>query len=127
MMFIGSNGLYAWGFADSAGFTLARSGSVPAAVGSPAGGAALHLSIAPNPSPSESFVAFTMPQAGPARLEVLDIGGRRVALLADGMQAAGAHEVRWSARQAGVAPGMYFVRLVTGSGSAFGKLVAFAR
>lgn len=68
----------------------------------------------PNPFRSGTTVRFTLPGAGPVRLAVHDLAGRRLRTLASGEWAAGAHEVRWDGldeRGAPVARGTYFVRL----------------
>lgn len=72
--------------------------------------------IAPNPSALTATVRFTLAAAGRVRLEVLDLQGRRVTTLADGVLEAGEHTVAWrgaadDGRAAGA--GMYFVRLET--------------
>jgi hypothetical protein len=69
--------------------------------------------VAPNPSTRGSAIVFHLPRAAPVRLTVLDVAGREVACLADGWQAAGRHEVVWTAAAgaAAVGPGRYFVRL----------------
>jgi hypothetical protein len=123
--FTGTSGLYVWGFADSVGLSLAR--VQVAGVEWPAGTTGLHLVVAPDPAVVETSVAFTLPESGAARVEVLDVTGRRVALLAEGARPAGRYEIRWSPRRDGVQPGMYFVRLVTDSGTVVRKLVTLSR
>lgn len=81
-----------------------------AAVG-PDGGPVLALSAAPNPVRGDAAIHYALPGPGPARLEVFDVRGARVAVLEDGPQAAGAHAVTW--RTAGRAAGLYWVRLRT--------------
>ncbi len=80
-----------------------------------AGPSALSLSApSPNPFSRATRVDFTLARPGAARVEVFDSGGRRVATLAAGELAAGAHSVNWSGLSAdgGPAPsGVYFVRL----------------
>ncbi len=72
-------------------------------------------SVYPNPSAGGVAVRYALGAAGPVTLEVLDVLGRRVALLQEGPEAAGPHRVRW----AGDAPaGTYFVRLRTAEGQA---------
>jgi flagellar hook assembly protein FlgD len=59
---------------------------------------------------------FSVPRATQARLEVLDVTGRRVRNIDLGRQAAGWHDVRWEGDAEGggrAAPGVYFVRLIT--------------
>ena len=72
----------------------------------------------PFPSPARDLtqIAFTLPVASTARLEVLDISGRRVRLLAHRDFASGRHSIGWDLRDDGerrVPAGLYFVRLVT--------------
>ena len=69
----------------------------------------------PNPSHGAARLRFSLPAAGDARLEVLDVGGRRVWAQSHAF-AAGLHELRWDGRDdAGHAlgAGLYLVRLVT--------------
>ena len=67
----------------------------------------------PNPAQDGATVTFNISEAVPVRVEVLDVLGRRVALLADGPVAAGEHTLRW---EAGALPsGLYLVRLTAGN------------
>ena len=73
----------------------------------------------PSPSPvrTAATIAFALPaNAGgaPARVAIFGVDGRRVRLLADGVEGAGRHEVRWNAdddRGTRVRAGVYFLRL----------------
>src|SRR5690606_18200260 len=66
----------------------------------------------PNPAHSEATISFEIAEAGSARVEVFDVLGRRVAVLADGPAAAGEHTATW---EAGTLPsGLYLVRLTAG-------------
>jgi len=70
----------------------------------------------PNPFNPETQIAFDLPHAGRVRLEVFNVLGRRVAVLADGELPAGAHVLVWNGRDdAGqpAASGVYLYRLVT--------------
>ncbi len=49
----------------------------------------------PNPVTDRARLEFALPQAGPVRLALYDLGGRRVRLLADGVYGAGRHGVTW--------------------------------
>lgn len=83
----------------------------------------------PNPVRDAARLAFTLPVAGAVRVEVLDVTGRRVATPADGGFAAGAHVLRWDARDGAghaLAPGVYLVRL-SAAGRALTRRVAVAR
>jgi len=87
----------------------------PAAVGAVAPGAKLELSAPePNPARGPLRMSFTLPRAGDARLEVLDVAGRRVRTLAAGARPAGRWAAGWDlGDEAGrpAAAGMYFIRL----------------
>lgn len=67
--------------------------------------------LRPNPVSARAEMMVTMPEAGPARLSVLDVLGREVAVLVDGPLAAGAQAVRLDA--SALAPGVYLLRLET--------------
>lgn len=62
-----------------------------------------------------NVLRYSLSVGGPAKLELLDVGGRRIALLAEGVQAAGSHQVTWPVRVAGA--GIYKVRLTAGGKS----------
>jgi ELWxxDGT repeat protein len=66
----------------------------------------------PNPAQDHATISFEIAEAGTVRVEVFDVLGRRVALLADGPVAAGEHSLTW---KAGTLPsGLYLVRLTSG-------------
>ncbi len=67
----------------------------------------------PNPFNPTTTIAFDVPALHQVELAVYDVLGRRVALLVDGVLAAGRHEAIW---QAGRLPsGTYFYRLTAGA------------
>ena len=70
--------------------------------------AVLRLTAAPNPAAGPADIAFSLPEAGAVRLSVVDVLGREVAVLADGVLPAGAHRRTWDG-----AAGTYVVRLET--------------
>ncbi len=92
-----------------------------AAAGVGTGPRALAFALpSPNPAHGAVRLAFTLPVEGAVTVEVLDIGGRRVALLAHGVFPAGPHALRWDGRDGGGAratAGVYFARLVTRTGA----------
>jgi len=80
----------------------------------------------PNPARRGATIAFSLVAPARARLEVHDVAGRRVAVLLDEMQAAGAHEIVWTGRDdrgRRVAPGIYFTAMETAAGRSTAKLV----
>jgi hypothetical protein len=68
--------------------------------------------VQPNPLRGVGRIGFALPRASRVRLSVLDVQGREVAVLAEGVFEAGRHQVRWEGASTGrVGPGLYFVRL----------------
>ncbi|HMB90796.1 MAG TPA: T9SS type A sorting domain-containing protein, partial [Rhodothermales bacterium] len=63
----------------------------------------------PNPFNPTTTIAFALPQTAPVRLAVYDVLGREVAVLVDGVQPAGTHQVQIDARR--WSSGMYFYTL----------------
>ncbi len=68
----------------------------------------------PNPVRAGTNIAYELPRRMHARLEVYTLHGRRVAVLAEGMQDAGRHVAAWNT--AGLPAGSYLFRLTTGAG-----------
>ena len=80
----------------------------------------------PNPFNPLTNIAFTLPQAGPATVDVLDMKGRLVRTVWSGGLAAGPHDFKWDGRDdAGhsVAAGSYIARLRTAERSATCKMI----
>lgn len=68
----------------------------------------------PNPFNPSTTIRFEVAQSGPARLEIYNILGARVRLLAEGFMDAGRYGVLWNGRDdrgRAVESGSYFVRL----------------
>ncbi|MEM8559840.1 MAG: T9SS type A sorting domain-containing protein [Bacteroidota bacterium] len=74
----------------------------------------------PNPATTEATLDLALPESGPIRVEVLDLLGRRVALLAEGDQPAGYVTLRL--RTDRLAAGSYFIRLQAGDEEAVARL-----
>lgn len=91
------------------GFLLRPAG--PVGVTAEPASARRTLRASPSPFRGETRVSFDLANAGAVRLTVHDVRGRRVATLADGPRAAGAHSYRWRAAGEDLAGGIYFVRL----------------
>lgn len=83
----------------------------------------------PNPFSGETSIRFALPVAGPVSLEVFDLAGRRVAVLAQGRHEAGLHAVSFRPRggdgavRDGLPSGVYFVRFTAGSFTRTQKLL----
>ena len=78
----------------------------------------------PNPAARGVRLAYSTPAPGPVRLAVYDVLGREVAVVADGLVAAGEHAAEWDA--SGAAAGVYVVRLEAG-GAALSRVVTVIR
>ena len=63
----------------------------------------------PNPFNPVTTIRFSLPESAPVRLEVFDMLGRRVAILADGVMTPGWHEARFDGST--LSSGMYLYRL----------------
>ncbi len=83
--------------------------------------ATIGLSCTPNPANGRVCFSYYLPQASRVLIGVYDAQGRRVALVADADQIAGAHLAEWDCRQ--MAVGVYFVRASTAQTSDVRKLI----
>jgi hypothetical protein len=86
------------------------------AVGPGAGGPRTGFVEPPSPNPAQGGVRFqfAVPATGPVRVDVLDVAGRVVAVLADDVRRPGTYSLSWSGRTGAgrrAASGVYFVRL----------------
>jgi hypothetical protein len=70
------------------------------------------LGAIPNPVRGSSTVRFRVPSRGPVHLSLLDVAGRRVRTLEEGVRGEGWHEIPWS--REGLVAGVYFLRLRAG-------------
>lgn len=68
----------------------------------------------PNPFSTTTTIAFTMKQNTQATIVLYDMFGREVAVLADGMQSEGKHQLTIDAQQLQLAPGNYFCTMESG-------------
>lgn len=76
----------------------------------------LRVAIAPNPFNAHTRISFTVSEAGPVRVAIYGIDGRRIRVLSTGSRAAGSHELVWNGRDdrgASVASGAYLCRVQT--------------
>jgi hypothetical protein len=81
---------------------------------------------APNPSRDETSVAFSLPAAGPARIGIYGVSGRRVREERWPALEPGSHRWAWDGRDAAgrtVAPGLYLLRLETDAGMATRRIL----
>ncbi len=84
------------------------------------------LQVAPSPIRDRAQLRFALPLAGRALVEVLDVEGRIVKVLARGEFTRGVHTLAWDGRDevgSKVASGIYIYRLVTAAGAISQKSV----
>ena len=84
--------------------------------------AALYQNV-PNPFNPQTTIAFSLPQESHVRVEVYDMTGRLVRVLADEMRTSGEHSVIWDGRDSAgsrVASGTYFCKM-SSDDSAFSR------
>lgn len=99
---------------------LSTTAGIVANEGAPSAGT-LALTAAPNPVTHAATLSFSLAETSEATLTVVDALGRTVATLADGSYVAGTHTATWDVGDA--APGVYVVRLVSGTEVAVRRLV----
>jgi hypothetical protein len=84
------------------------------------------LQAAPSPVRDRAQLRLALPQAGPTLVEVLDVEGRVVKVLARGEFTRGVYTLGWDGRDetgSRVASGIYIYRLVTAAGTVNRKSV----
>jgi hypothetical protein len=89
--------------------------------------ARLTLSLpVPNPFGRETRIAYALPAAGKVVLRIVDLQGRSIRTLANGVESAGPHAAVWNGRdEAGhpVAAGTYWVQLAAAGGEITRRVV----
>ena len=88
------------------------------------------LSTSPNPAATTAHITYSLAVRGPVRLGIWDIQGREVAVLVDGLAAAGVHEVGWDLRTKDgrrCPAGVYFVRSQAAGSALTRKVVVLGR
>lgn len=75
----------------------------------------------PNPASDQVTIEYQLEEATDVRIQVQDIFGKQVANVLNEKQSAGSHELNWAT--AGLANGIYFIRIITEEGALTGKLV----
>jgi hypothetical protein len=80
----------------------------------------------PNPVTDSMVLAFDLPESRFVRVEIFDVGGRLVRVIANDLVAAGRNQRGWDRRDARgvqVPPGIYFIRFEAGTNRYQQKLV----
>jgi hypothetical protein len=76
----------------------------------------------PNPAKGAVSIRYTLSRPGEVRLNLYNLAGEKVAILIEGSQGAGFHQVNWTAPK-GLGSGIYFLRLTARQGSLTRKVV----
>jgi hypothetical protein len=81
--------------------------------------------VAPNPTRRSAQIEFAVPREARIRVSILDVQGREVALLADGIQPAGRYRAVWDGQtlRGPAASGLYFVRYQNPSKHSMQRLI----
>jgi hypothetical protein len=119
---------------DQSSYSVARWGGseplpVPPGVQPPGGDVALSFGVeSAVVTSNQAQLSFWLPESGPARLELYDVRGARVATLRSGTADAGRTQLAWSSGSPVSFPqnGVYFLRLIANGKTANGKVI-FAR
>lgn len=86
----------------------------------------LLLSNYPNPFNAGTVISYNLPSASPVALEIYDLMGQRIVLLADEVQSAGEHSITWGGRDDGgsaVSSGVYFARITANGQQSTRKMI----
>jgi hypothetical protein len=73
--------------------------------------------VRPNPASRLARIEYTVGRSSMVRLSILDVAGREVARLVDGVRLAGTYFAAWDVRGVRAAAGVYFVRYETTAGN----------
>jgi outer membrane protein assembly factor BamB len=118
-------------------FVGASDGHVYAFVGAPLGGTGVETSPGgasvftfypprPNPSEAATHLSWVMPERARVRIDIFDVGGRRIRTVVDEEREPGEHWAVWDGHDRlgeETAPGIYFARLSAGTETAVRKVV----
>ena len=92
----------------------------------PSGGRLSLDRVYPNPARDDLGLAFVLPAAGEASVEVMDLAGRRVLERSLGTLSAGPHAVTLAGATGALSPGVYFLKL-THANASVTRRVALSR
>ena len=80
----------------------------------------------PNPFHLLTTISYTLPAACQVQVELLNIDGRQVAILADKCQQSGNHKLLIDSLKLSLVPGIYYCRLTTGKYTQTIKMICIA-
>jgi hypothetical protein len=91
------------------------------AVGEPSQDRTISMQVSPNPVREVTTIRFTLDQDSQANLAIYNLNGQIVGQLCNEKLPKGTHEFRWNCN--GIAPGVYVVRLQSGSTITTNKII----
>lgn len=83
----------------------------------------LSLTTWPQPIAGAATLQLSIPESGHVLLDIFDVEGRRVAVVADENMSSGVHEIRFRPEDIGLSSGVYFARASAGVASVRSKFV----
>jgi len=92
----------------------------------PSNNSFFNLNVHPNPAREGIWIKYRLPVAGPLRISVYDISGKRINILKDEYGVTGSHEYFWNLENehsSAVDRGIYFIRLESGALTTTRKIV----
>jgi len=124
-------GIFVWSDARANGLKVYASQEIYSPTAADDGGSALPSTYTldqnvPNPFNPTTTIHFTLAKAGQTRLEIFNIAGQRLRVLADGNFSAGNHSIVWDGTGddgSKAATGIYFYRLKSGDFNRTQKMV----
>lgn len=81
--------------------------------------------ISPNPTAGDMRFEFALPRESNVQVSVVDVQGREIVRLVDGVHAAGRYSAQWNGQtsRGAASPGLYFVRMNAGGQTLKSRLV----
>lgn len=87
-------------------------------------GKTLQFDCSPNPMLDNAQLTYTLEKNSDVTISLHDLSGKNVAVLSDGNQGAGQHQLQWGIKQVpDLKAGVYFLRINTGNALAVKKIV----
>ena len=90
------------------------------------GGTSLRpVQVFPNPYSGVTQISYTLPEKADVLLEVFNVLGKKIQVLANGEQKSGAYQYSFSAKELGYSSGVYILKLIAGEDVYTKQLIEF--
>lgn len=83
----------------------------------------LNLNVYPNPFNGQATASYNLMESDNIKVELMDLTGKRIAVLNDGLQKAGTHELQINRQELGLSNGMYILQVSSDQFKASKKLI----